>query len=171
MNFYCISCLTGFEEKYREKVQKKLDEPCAVVKGKVHFLKKQMRLKNGKEYYEAFFAGYVFLETEETKSAALLEVASEKEFLRFLPANNEILPLCDKDKNIILSILQYGSVVGIVPVTFDENDKIVICDGVFKGLSGHVVAVNRRNKRVNVVLDFMNNAKVVGLTYEEIRKK
>ena len=169
MNFYCISVLTGAEEIYRTKIEKKLSAIDSKIRGKIHFLRKQMRLKSGKEYFEAFFPGYVFLETEETREPILREVAKEKEFLRFLPSNKEIEPLNEKDKHIVSTILSFGSTIGILPVTFDEGDKIVIQSGVFKGFSGRVVAVNKRNKRVNIELEFMNSAKIVGLTYEDIR--
>ena len=69
------------------------------------------------------------------------------------------------------SILQYGSTVGIVPVSFDKGDKIVILDGPFKDCSGQVVAVNRRNKRINIQLDFMNGMRIIGLTYQEVSKQ
>ena len=64
MNFYCISVRTGMEENFKESV-KDLLSPNGPLEGKIHFLKKQMRLKNGKEYYDPFFPGYVFLETQE----------------------------------------------------------------------------------------------------------
>ena len=55
------------------------------------------------------------------------------------------------------TLQQFGSTVGIVPVTFDKGDRIV--------------AVNRRNKRLNIEIDFMNEVKVVGLTYEEVQRQ
>ena len=66
--------------------------------------------------------------------------------------------------------MKFGTTVDIVPVTFDENDRIVILDGPFKDFSGKVIAVNKRNKRLNIQLDFMNGMRVVGLTYEEVTK-
>ena len=72
---------------------------------------------------------------------------------------------------IINSILKYGNTVGIVPVTFDKGDRIVILDGPFKDYSGQVVAVNKRNKRINIQLDFMNGMRIVGLTYQEVNKQ
>ena len=53
---------------------------------------------------------------------------------------------------------------------FYENDSIVILDGPFKDFPGKIIAVNRRNKRVNIQLDFMNGMRVLGLTYKEIKK-
>ncbi len=37
-------------------------------------------------------------------------------------------------------------------------------------MSGRVVAVNKRNKRLNISLDFMGGAKIVGLSYEIVKK-
>ena len=170
MKFYCISVLTGSEENYRALVQKKIESE-SDFSGKIHFLRKKMRLKKGKEYFEPFFPGYVFLETDESDFARLRHIAKEKGFLRFLPSNTEILPLGERDKSIVSTILGFGSTVGIVPVTFDEGDRIVILDGLFKNLTGRIVAVNRRNKRVNIELDFMNSARVIGLTYSEVKKE
>lgn len=83
-----------------------------------------------------------------------------------MPSSNQIVPLSENDLNIVKSILQFGSTVGIVPVTFDKGDKIVILGGPFKDFSGKVTAVNRRNKRVNIEIDFMNGVRVVALTYD-----
>jgi hypothetical protein len=46
-------------------MQPLLDSDEIELSGTLHVLKKQMRLKNGKEYMELFFPGYVFLETDE----------------------------------------------------------------------------------------------------------
>ena len=171
MSFYCIAVLTGVEESYRLRVQEKLDAPDAPVTGTVHFLRKKMRLKGGKEYLEPFFPGYVFLETEESDRVLLRDAASEKGFLHFLPANASLQPLSDHDENLVKAILSFGSTIGLVPVAFDKGDRIVILDGPFKDCSGRVVAVNRRNKRVNIELDFLNSARIFGLTYTEVRKE
>ena len=94
-----------------------------------------------------------------------------KGFLHFPPANASLQPLSDHDENLVKAILSFGSTIGLVPVAFDEGDRIVILDGPFKDCSGRVVAVNRRNKRVNIELDFLNSARIFGLTYTEVRKE
>ncbi|MGN0730480.1 MAG: transcription termination/antitermination NusG family protein [Treponema sp.] len=170
MSFYCISVRTGFEEKFKDSVQPFLQGEGHIVCGQLHILKKRMLLKTGKEYFEFFFPGYVFLETEETDTAKLMCFSDGKGFLRFLPSSKTFVPLAENDENIVQSILRFGSTVGIVPVTFDEGDRILILDGPFKNFSGNVVAVNRRNKRLNIEIDFMNGVKIVGLTYEEVQR-
>jgi len=158
------------EESFKESV-KDLMEPEGPLNGKIHFLKKIMRLKNGKEYYDPFFPGYVFLETEESDPAKLRALSKGKNFLRYLPSNQDIKPLVSSDLKIVASILQFGSTVGLVPVTFDAGDRIVIVDGPFKDFTGKVVAVNRRNKRVNIEIDFMGSLRQVSLSYEVVEKE
>ena len=170
MVIYCISVRTGQEESYIKAVQSVLDAPEALFHGTLHFLKKRMRLKTGKEYMEPFFPGYVFLQTDETDGAKLRTLAKFKGFMRFLPSSTEINPLVKSDLDIITTMLKFGTTMEIVPVMFDENDRIVILDGPFKNIPGKIIAVNRRNKRVNIQLDFMNGMRVIGLTYEEVRK-
>ncbi len=170
MTFYCISVRTGMEEKFRQSVLTFVEGDERVLCGRLHILKKRMRLKSGREYFESFFPGYVFLETEESDAAKLRCFSEGKGFLRFLPSSSEVHPLEQSDSEIVRKILQFGSTVGIVPVMFDKGDRIVIMNAPFKDFSGRVVAVNRRNKRLNIEIDFMNGVKVVGLTYEEVRK-
>ena len=50
------------------------------------------------------------------------------------------------------------------------NDRIQLLDGPCRNLSAKVIAVNKRNKRVNIDVEFMNGSRVLGLTYEEVRK-
>ena len=74
------------------------------------------------------------------------------------------------DVEIVRSIVKYGTVIPVVHVAFDVNDRIQLLDGPCKDMSAKVIAVNRRNKRVNIDVEFMNGTRVLGLTYEEVRK-
>lgn len=170
MSIFCISVRTGFEEKFKESVEPVFEKSLKKVNGIVHLLKKKMRLKTGKEYSEQFFPGYVFFETEENDVAKFRFFHKGKGFLRFLPSDRETRPLETKDLEIVKTIMNCGSVIGIIPVTFDKNDRIVIVEGPLKDMSGKVVAVNKRNKRLNIELEFMGGAKIVGLSYEVVKK-
>lgn len=66
MQFYCISVRTGTEEKYEKSVLPIIEGDTKLFFGKLHIFKKLMQLKNGKKYFDYFFSGYVFLETDET---------------------------------------------------------------------------------------------------------
>ena len=141
MSLYCISVKTGLEEKFKENVLPLVNGNNCAFQGFIHILRKRMRLKNGKEYFDAFFPGYVFLETEECEASKLYVLSGEKYFLRFLPSNSSVSPLVKGDLEIVSSILRFGSTVGIVPVKFDEGDRVIITDGPFKDFSGNVIAV------------------------------
>lgn len=159
MDYYCISVI-GDEEKFSERVQRKILGIRTIV------FKKKMRLKKGKQYEERLFPGYVFLETDrEIDVCAFRKIIG---FCRFLPETKDAHRILGNDLEIIKKLLFYGTVMDEVPVMFDENDKVVILSGPFKGLDGHVVAVNKRNHRLNVQLDFMNGMKLLGLTYKEV---
>lgn len=169
-NFYCLWIRTGEEEAYVDDMQALLDSDDCDFSGKLYFLRKQMRLKKGKEYVDPVFPGYVFLETAETDSTKLLALKKGKGFIRFLPQNSPLQPLNPEDVEIVRSVVQFGTVIPIVHVTFDVNDRIQLLDGPCKNMSGRVIAVNRRNKRVNIDVEFMNGMHVLGLTYEEVQK-
>ena len=169
-NFYCIWVQTGKEDSYIKEMYDTLRGLENAPDFELYFFKKEMRLKNGKEYMESFFPGYVFLKTSESDIQKLLVFKQGKGFVRFLPQTKDAQPLSQSDVEIIQSILKFGSTIGIVHVDFNEDDRIVILDGPFKDFRGKVIAVNRRNKRVNVQFDFMNGLKVVGLTYEVVKK-
>lgn len=151
-------------------VQSVLNDPESATHGTLYFLRKRMRLKTGKEYFDPFFPGYLFLKTDEEDSSKLRSLAKFSGFLRFLPFSTDIKPLVTNDLQIVTSLLKFGTTVDIVPVMFNEQDRIVILGGPFKDFSGKVVAVNKRNKRLNIQLDFMNGMRIVGLTYEEVEK-
>ena len=123
MSLYCISVKTGQEEKFKENVLPLVNGNNCAFQGFIHILRKRMRLKNGKEYFDAFFPGYVFLETEECEASKLYVLSGEKYFLRFLPSNSSVSPLVKGDLEIVSSILSFGSTVGIVPVKFDAGDR------------------------------------------------
>lgn len=168
MHFYCLYIRTGLEWNFVEEIQPKLDSPDTPCGGKLYCLGKQMRLKNGKEYKDPIFPGYVFWETDSLNGLHILQKG--KGFLKILPQNSEPHFLEEKDVDLIRSFLRYGMIVPIVHVDFDVNDRIKILDGYFKGQEALVKAVNRRNKRVNFEVQLMNGTHIIGLTYELVKK-
>lgn len=166
--FYCLYIKTGSEWNYVNEIQPLLDSPETPCTGKLHCLGKRMRLKNGKEYIDTLFQSYVFWETDTLDGFSYLQKG--KGFIKILPQNSDPKTLSEQDVELIQSFLKYGTVMPILHVTFDVNDKIQILDGIFKGQEGHVKAVNRRNKRVNFDVELMNGSRIIGLTYEEVKK-
>ncbi|MDD5789781.1 MAG: hypothetical protein PUE30_04585 [Spirochaetia bacterium] len=167
-NFYCLYIRTGLEWDFVREMQPVLDSGESPCRGRLYCLGKQMRLKNGKEYIDTIFPSYVFWETDSFEGFSVLQKG--KGFVKILPHNSEPAPLNSTDVSVVCSFLKYGTVMPILHVDFDVNDKIQILDGLFKGQEGLVVAVNRRNKRVNLEIQFMNGTRIIGLSYELIKK-
>ncbi len=166
--FYCLYIKTGSEWNYVKELQPVLDSPETPCTGKLYCLGKQMRLKNGKEYIDTLFQSYVFWETDSLEGLSFLQKG--KGFIKILPHNGEPKPLSDEDVELLQSFLKYGIVIPILRVSFDVNDKIQIIDGLFKGQEALVKTVNRRNKRVNFDVELMNGSRLIGLTYEIVKK-
>ena len=168
-NFYCIWVRTGFEKKIIEKVQAGFDSFPDEHNGKLHCIGKQIRLRNGKEYIDPLIPGYIFWETDNI--SRIQDIKDEEGFIDFLPNDNGIKPLSARDTELVTSFLKYGSVIPIVNVQFDVNDRIQIIDGLFKGMEGRITDVNRSNKRINFAVNLMNGKRILSLSYQEIQKK
>ncbi len=171
MNYYCMAVKTGREDSFRDQVAGLLENSDTGLEGRILVFKKLMRTKAGKIYEEPFFPGYVFFETERPFPRDFSLFRKINGFYYFLPKDSETEPLKGFDYECVVNLKKYGETIGFTPVSFDENDRIVITGGPFKDIGGTVVAVNRRNKRVNVRLDVFNRATVVGLTYYDVRKE
>ncbi len=163
MSWFCMAVRTGREEGFLSRIRPLFPD------GRLFFFRKLMRTKKGKIYDEPFFPGYVFLESAVLPEPAGLRKAEG--FLHFLPKEGRPEPLYGTDLACIQSLARYGETLGFAPCVFDENDRIVIVSGPFKDLPGTVVAVNRRNQRVNVRLEVFNRVMVTGLTYYDVRRE
>ena len=168
-NFYCIWVRTGFENKFVEKLQPLFDSVPDEHNGKLHCIGKQIRLRNGKEFIDPLLPGYIFWETDNI--SRIQDIKDEEGFIGFLPNDKEIKPLSARDTELVTSFLKYGSVIPIVNVQFDVNDRIVIIDGLFKGMEGFISDVNRSNKRINFEVTLMNGKRILSLSYQELKRK
>lgn len=168
-NYYCIWVRTGFENKFIEKIQSLFDSIPEEQNGKLHCLGKQMRLRSGREYIEPLIPGYIFWKTDNL--SRVQDIRDEEGFIDFLPNDNGIKPLSVKDTELVTSFLRYGSVIPIINVQFDVNDRVVIVDGLFKGMEGFVSDVNRSNKRINFEVTLMSGKRILSLWYQELQKK
>lgn len=168
-NFYCIWVRTGLENKFIEKVQSLFDSVPDEQNGKLYCIGKQIRLRNGKEYIDPLIPGYIFWETDNI--SRIQDIKDEEGFIDFLPNDNGIKPLSARDTELVTSFLKYGSVIPVVNVQFDVNDRIVIVDGLFKGMEGRITDVNRSNKRINFEVMLMDGKRILSLSYQEIQKK
>ena len=168
-NFYCIWVKTGFENKFIEKVQAVFDSFPEEENGRLHCVGKQMRLKSGKEYIDPLLPGYVFWETNNL--SRIQDIKNEEGFIDFLPHDNGMKPLFAKDTDLVTSFLKYRSVIPVVNVQFDVSARIVIVDGLFKGMEGVISDVKRSNKRIKFEVMLMDGKRIVSLSYQKIQEK
>ena len=167
-NYYCIWVKTGFENKFVEKIQTLFDSHKDEHNGKLHCIGKQMRLRSGKEFIDPLIPGYVFWETDSL--SRIQDIRNEDGFIDFLPNDNGVNPLSAKDTELVTSFLRYGSIIPIINVQFDVNDRIVIVEGPFKGMEGFISDVNRTNKRINFGVTLMNGKRILSLSYQVLQK-
>ena len=98
-------------------------------------------------------------------------VRDEEGFIDFLPHDNVMKPLSEKDTDLVTSFFKYESVISVVYFQFDVNDRIVIVDGLFKGMEGFISDVNRSNKRINFEVMLMDGKRILSLSYQKIQEK
>ena len=80
-------------------------------------------------------------------------------------------PLSAKDTDLVTSFFKYESVISVVYFQFDVNDRIVIVDGLFKGMEGFISDVKRSNKRINFEVMLMDGKRILSLSYQKIQEK
>jgi transcriptional antiterminator NusG len=126
---------------------------------KIYFPKRELRERksgNMKIKTHPVFSGYVFLEIDKGDNIANYAEAlkTTKGFYRFLHSNARVAKLAGRDLEIILRFIKLRNAsAGVSKVYFNENNKIVVVEGVMKGLEGNIVKVDRRKGRAKVRLD------------------
>ena len=171
MNLYCILVVTGKEISFRDSAIKKMNSGEIGAKGKFHVIKKLMRLKNGKIYSETLFPGYVFFETEIEDKEILAQLKSADGYLRFLPSMSKAAVLKGNDLDIVRGLISDGDALRFLRVRFDENDKVVIKNKLYRNCKGVVKSVNRCNHRLNLEVELLNGIRVINLSYFDIEKE
>ncbi len=167
MNYYVVQVRTGMEEEF-VNADKKLNQNSGV---KYSIISPQRVLpirKRGKTRKEnvPVFKGYVFLETEEVSREVYNLLRGIKGFYKFLPSNEDPMPLYGRDLEILNHFMEFGSVADVSLASFDENDRIQILKGPLQGLEGQIVKVNKRKGRAKVRLDAYNDSFTIDFAFE-----
>jgi transcriptional antiterminator NusG len=124
--------------------------------------------------YSAIFPGYLFIEIDDEDDILKYHWAFRRThgFYRFLPANQNIHPLANKDLELVLHFIQkVGTIAGKSLVTFDENYRIVVIEGPLAGLEGKIIKVDKRKGRAKVKLDIYGDSFALDLAFEAIYRK
>ncbi len=167
MQYYCLMVKTGGEEKFKNALEKSLQEEGKDID--VIFFKKKLRTRKNIEYEQALFSGYIFLGTKELDADSILLVKKTPNFYHFLNSNNDIRPLYGQDLEYVTKLLKFGKTQGLSKAYFNENMRIVVTEGPLSGFSGKIFKVNRRQQRVTVLLEMFKSCIKFDLGYELIK--
>jgi transcriptional antiterminator NusG len=168
MNYYAVQVKTRSEEKYISLFRATYHHNILIFFPKREIIERHKDVSVKRTL--GIFPGYIFIKIEDTEGINKYKWALRKTegFLRFLRSNRDITPLTGKDLEIALHFIKIGPVAGISKVYFNDEDRIVVCNGALKGLEGNIVKVDKRKGRAKIKLDLYNEAFLVDLAFEII---
>ena len=128
----------------------------------------------GKNFWELqpLFPGYIFVCTEDSlvpKDMMLLRKV--KGVAHFLPSNEDVRCLNEQDYALVQQFLSFGEIAEPSTAFFDKDDRIVLVDGPMKGMEGQITSVDRRKRRVKLVVTMFDTEMTLNLSYNLIEKK
>ena len=170
MNYYALQVKTRSEEKYIKLFKAVYSE----IDIQLYFPQRSLDLRQKGKIVtsnSAIFPGYIFLELKDDDNIIEHQWAFRRTegFFRFLRSNQDICPLTDKDLDVVLHFIKrVGPIAGKSKVYFNENSRIVVCDGPLMGLEGKIIKVDKRKGRAKIKLDIYENSFAVDLAFELI---
>jgi len=114
------------------------------------------------------FPSYVFLQSPDVDPGLYAELKRTPGFVRFLPSNEALAPLEQKDQGLLSHFLSFGEVVQKSAALFDENRRIRVISGPLKNLEGLIVRVDRRKGRARVRLEMYEDSFEVDFGFEAL---
>ena len=170
MHYYAIQVKTRSEEKYI-RLFKALHPEVALP---LHFPRRQIDIRRKgiiRKSTSAIFPGYVFIELEEEDDILKYHWSFRRTdgFFRFLRSNQNIIPLADRDLELVLHFIKKACpVAGKSRAYFNENSRIVITEGPLMGLEGKIVKVDKRKGRAKIKLDLYDDTFSIDIAIEII---
>ena len=165
MLYYAVQVKTRGEDEYVRRLNSTLQYTqlsLFVPKRSVQIRKRGQTRK----VMATIFPGYVFLGLPEPLPPDLRwHIRRTPDFYRFLPSNQDCLPLTGRDLDLFTHFISFGECADSSKVFFDENDRIVVLEGPLKGLEGLVIRVDRRKRRGKVQLDMCRNSFLIDLAF------
>jgi len=164
MLFYAIQVKTRGEDEYvRRNANLSRESISLLVPKRTVMIRKKGITRKGTA---TVFPGYVFLRAHEPLSPNQRWLLRRtQDFYRFLPSNQECLPLTGRDLDLLTHFISFGEHADISSVAFDENDRVVVLEGPLKGLEGLIEKVDRRKQRAKIRLDMCHNSFLIDLAF------
>ena len=172
MDYYALQVKTGWEEKFINLFR--IQNPD--VNLPLYFPQRHMDIRRrGKMIPSrlAIFPGYIFLGLNEGYDILQYKrvFRKTKGFYRFLRSNEDIVPLQNRDLELVLHFIKnFGPLAGKSKVYFDENSRIVVVSGPLSGLEGRIIKADKRKGRAKIKLDLYNNSFRIDLAFEVLIK-
>jgi transcription termination/antitermination protein NusG len=123
-----------------------------------------------RERQQPVFPGYLFLEAHGVDGDLYRAVRELPGFVRFLPSNQNVQAITERDARALAHLLRFGEVVRKSIVAFDEDSRIRIIDGPLKGLEGLIVKVDRRKNRAKVKLHLYDETHLVDFGFTALER-
>ena len=175
MRFYALQVRTRDVEKFLSIARQRTSEssPGAETYAATRFLwpRRKLRIRRARAWHETLapvFPGYLFLQAEEIDANLFHELRTIPGFVRFLPSNETLSPLDQRDQDTLLHFLSFGEIVDRSRVVFDEKSRIRVLAGPLKGLEGHIVKVDRRKGRAKVRLQLYEDSFEIDFGFEAL---
>ena len=171
MNYYALQVKTRGEEKYIRLFRAQHPE----ITLPLHFPQRSLDIRRlGKTAASKLpiFPGYVFLELSGEDDIYQYQWAlrTTKGFYRFLRSNQDIVPLQNRDLELVLHFIKnVGPLAGKSKVYFDENARIVVLSGPMSGLEGRIVKADKRKGRAKIKLDLYGDSFCIDLAFEVLQ--
>jgi transcriptional antiterminator NusG len=171
MNYYAIQVKTRGEEKYIKlfkALYPDLDIP-------FYFPQRKIDIRRGGKFIQtlsAIFPGYIFIEIPDGDTILRHQWFFRRTdgFIRFLRSNQNIIPLADRDLDLVLHFIKKaGPIAGKSKVYFNENSRIVVVEGPLMGLEGKIIKVDKRKGRAKIKLDIYEDSFSIDLGFEIIQ--
>lgn len=167
MNYYVIQVKTTGEDRFL-----KYARPLVADDGiQLFWPRRSLTIrKQGKSEHTLapIFPGYVFLEAQDLQPETYWKLKLVPGFFRILRDNQNITPLGDGDRRLLLHFLSFGEIIHKSRVFFDENNRIRVLSGPLKGLEGRIVKVDRRKQRAKVRLNMYEENFTVDFGFESL---
>jgi transcriptional antiterminator NusG len=169
--WYAIHTVIGFEDIVAESIMKRAE--AFDMKDKIFNVlvpkEKVWGVRGGKRELveKKLYPGYVFIDMIVTDDSWYL-VRNTPKVTGFIGAGTTPLPVDPKEMEEILKRVKSEE----APVEMDikVNDLVEITQGVFKGLQGKVVEVDREKGRLKVVVSIFNRETPVEVDFLQVKK-
>ena len=147
MEYYAIQVWTGKEDEFVERLGlQSLSVFSIFVPKRAVNIRRRGKIKREEK---PIFPGYVFIgvDSDTLGIEDRWVIRSTNYFMRTLPDTKTPQPVKEQDRRILSHFMSFGKVADVSRVTFDDNDRILVADGPLKGLEGHIVRVDKRDRK------------------------